>query len=345
MIKSVTITNYLGSLDEHIQRSLGITKYEYNNNTIHIKLNDPEPSHGWLIKNISGLGPAGASINMTELATTDGARYNSSKLGSRNVVLTIGFDNCDDAEEARELSYKFLPIKRKVMLSIETNNRNARVIGYVESNEPDIFSKAVQSNVSIICPDPYFYSNEYGFSPHIIQFAGLDSEFYFEDWDHEGDTVVAAASYETELGVMTGIVSKSFVYSGDQETGVEMTIHFLGTVGDDILIYQTKNSENPNEPEIQVYFRLVIEQFNALMDGLGLNHDFLAGDDIVINTSLGNKRINLVRNAVTYNILNAVDRASDWFQLGKGPNTFWLSTSNPSLLDFTLKNYVIYEGI
>lgn len=345
MIKSVTITNYLGSLDEHIQRSLGISKYEYNGNTIHVKLDDPFPSHGWLIKSITGLGPPKADINTTDLATTDGSSYNSARLQGRNIVLTLGFDNCDDAEEARELSYKFLPIKRKVYLSVETNNRNARVVGYVESNEPDVFSKAVQSTVSIVCPDPFFYSNEYGYSPHIVQFAGLDSEFYFDDWNHEGQSVVPARSYETEFGVMTEVIAKSFVYEGDQEVGITMTIHFIDSVGDNIIIYQTKNSQNPNEPEIQVDFKLLIEKFNALMDNFGLDDNFIAGDTITINTSNGQKRILLTRGGNTYNILNAVDRQSDWFQLGKGSNTFWMYTPNMSHLTFQLENYVIYEGI
>lgn len=367
MIKSVTITNYLGSVEEHVQRSLGITSYDYNNSTIHVRLNEPDPVHGWLIKKIEGLGPAKANINMTDLATVDGSRYNSARLNTRNVVITLGFDNCDDAEEARELSYKFLPIKRKVLVSVETNNRNARVEGYVESNEPDIFSEKVQSVISIVCPDPYFYSNEYGYSPHVLTFTGLNSEFQFpfENWPFETDpetylnvdwrkddyhnlenvTVTGPKPNNIELGWAAEVVVKEFMYEGDQEIGVTMYIHAIDTIAENIQFHQKKNALNPNDPLITVDFMFDMSRFNLLMDGLGLAHNLLAGDTVVIETTDANKTITLQRGEEEYNILNAVTRDSDWFKIAKGYNAFWFTTDNPSKLTFRMENYVIYEGV
>ena len=371
MIKSVTITNYLGSLDEHVQRSLGITSYDYNNSTIHVKLNEPDPVHGFIVKKIEGLGPAKADINMTDLATVDGSRFNSARLGTRNLVLTFGFDNCNDAEEARYRTYKYLPIKRKVMVSIETESRNARVVGYVESNEPGVFSKAVQCTISIICPDPYFYSNEYGYSPHVIEFSGLNNEFMFsfenwpyqtepntvlhEDWD-EGDyshlenvTVTGPRPRNIEMGAAASesgeVAAKDFSYEGDQEIGVYMEMHALDTITTDVIFVHKKNKENPNEGTLTSEFKLSMTNFNLLMDGLGLAHNFLTGDSIFIDTTDANKTIYLQRGASRYNILNAVTRDSDWFQLAKGRNWFWILAENASHLTFKVKNYVIYEGV
>lgn len=39
---------------------------------------------------------------------------------------------------------------------IETDSRTCYIYGYVESNEPDIFSSESGTIVSIICPDPYW---------------------------------------------------------------------------------------------------------------------------------------------------------------------------------------------
>lgn len=41
----------------------------------------------------------------------------------------------------------------------------------------------------------------------------------------------------------------------------------------------------------------------------------VASDDIVINTSKGDKSITLIREGVSYNILNCLDKNTDWFTL------------------------------
>lgn len=336
MIKAITITNYLGSLDEHVNRALNTTKYETNNSTIHVELGQAEPTHGFLIDKIEGLGPVKADINMTDLATTDGSRYNSSRLQTRNIVLTLNFKQCPDAEAARLRTYKYLPIKRKVLLSVETGERNARVTGYVESNEPDIFSKEVKSVISIICPDPFFYSNEPGYSPHTITFAGLQSEFEFP---FSNDSLTENL---ISFGEIEEIVTKDFLYDGDQETGVRMLIDVHSTIDTNITIVQNKNSYNPNEPLLVSEFFLDIEKFYDLMDETYLT----AGDKIVIDTVDGNKDIRLIRGGTEYNILNVVSRDSDWFQLAKGLNRFYFTAGgNESHMEFKVENYVIYEGV
>ena len=336
MIKAITITNYLGSLDEHVNRALNNTKYETNNSTIHVELGQAEPTHGFLVEKIEGLGPVKADINMTDLATTDGSLYNSSRLQTRNIVLTFNFKNCPDAEAARLKTYKYLPIKRKVMLSVETADRNARVVGYVESNEPDIFSKEVKSVISIICPDPYFYSNEYGYSPHVITFAGLESEFEFpfENNSISEDLLI--------FGNLTEIVSKDFVYEGDQEIGVKMSIAVSSTIDTNIILVHVKNSYNTNESVLTSEMRIDIEKFHDLMNDTYL----LAGDTITIDTTNGQKKITLLRSGIEYNILNVVTRDSDWFQLAKGFNRFYFTAGgNESHMSFKVENYVIYEGV
>ena len=71
MIRSVIVTNYL-------------------DDSLEINLARPEET-GFLITNISGLGPCKATINMTDVATNDGSIYNSAKLNYRNIVMSITF--------------------------------------------------------------------------------------------------------------------------------------------------------------------------------------------------------------------------------------------------------------
>lgn len=69
-------------------------------------------------------------------------------------------------------------------------------------------------------------------------------------------------------------------------------------------------------------------------------------DAIVINTSKGDKSITLIREGVSYNILNCLDKNTDWFTLAKGDNIFaFTADSGVTNLQFRIENKVIYEGV
>lgn len=140
MIKSVTVTNYLGD-------------------SVKLELMRPEKS-GFIVKSINGLGPSNASINTTEVSTNDGALFNSARLSKRNIVFKLLFMNTDTEtiEDIRQKTYKYFPMKKGVTLLIETDNRLVSTTGYVETNEPNIFDSKEGSTISIVCPDPFFYS-------------------------------------------------------------------------------------------------------------------------------------------------------------------------------------------
>ena len=161
MIYSLAVTNYLGD-------------------RIKLELGRPENT-GFLVKSITGLGPVKANVNTTEVATNDGSMFNSARLSQRNIVIQLAFVHSiygEDIEEIRQKSYKYFPIKKNVELIIETDNRYVRTIGYIESNEPDIFNKQEGTQISIICPDPYFYSaSEDG--NNVTDFYSIDPVFEF----------------------------------------------------------------------------------------------------------------------------------------------------------------------
>ena len=69
MIKSVTVTNYLGE-------------------SLLLELSNPWEV-GIAITKIEGLGPVKASINSTEISSGDGARFNSARISTRNIVFTF----------------------------------------------------------------------------------------------------------------------------------------------------------------------------------------------------------------------------------------------------------------
>lgn len=304
MIQSITVTNYLGD-------------------SIKLELARPEKS-GFVIKSVTGLGPGKANINTTEVATNDGSLFNSSRLPSRNIVISLKYLWNASVEDVRQLSYKYFPIKKKVTLLIETDNRSAEIDGYVEANDPDIFSKDEGSDISIVCPNPYFYSaGNNGLNTTV--FYGLESLFEFP-FSNE-----LLAECLLEMGSIQNQIEKVIVYTGDAEIGVTIAIHAVGEAGT-ITIYNTGTRE---------IMRIDADKLKTYT-GSGI----VAGDDIIICTIKGSKSIILQRAGKTTNILNCLDKDADWFQLVKGDNVFaYTAESGSGNLQFQIKNRIIYEGI
>lgn len=302
MIKAITVTNYLGD-------------------SIRLELMKPEKS-GFVIQSITGLGPGKANINTSNLSTSDGAIYNSARLPSRNIVISIKYLWKNTIEEARQLSYKYFPIKRSVTLLIETDNRNAMIDGYVESNDPDIFSKEEGSDISIICPDPFFYdANE----KTITSFSTIEGIFEFP-FSNE-----SLSDPKLEFSIIRDVVDRIVNYNGDHEIGITITIRAMGDAGD-ITFYNVDTGE-----KLVVYSTKI-----ETLTGTGITN----GDEIVICTVKGHKSATLIRNAHSTNILNCINRDADWFQLVKGINTFaYMASSGGNFLRVEISNQIIYEGI
>lgn len=301
MINKVTVTNHLGE-------------------SVTIELRLPEKS-GFLVRGIEGLGPSKANINKTELSTDDGSVYNSAHVSSRNIVFTLRLLPNVTIEDSRQKSYKYFPIKRCVTIRIETDNRICETIGYVESNEPNIFSKEEESIISVICPDAYFYSPQ----NEITEFSYVDSsfEFPFSNESTSQDLIV--------LGDLQLNTTKNIYYTGDASVGMIITIHAIGAAN---------NVEITN----------VNTNGSILIDSTKLialtGEDIHAGDEIIISTIKGNKSAFLQRDGTLTNILNALDKYPDWFQLDRGDNTFiYTAVSGVSNLQFRIENKIAYEGI
>lgn len=304
MIKSVTVTNYLGD-------------------SITLDMRKPEES-GFIVTSVTGLGSGKANINMTEVATNDGGLFNSSRLPSRNIVISLKYLWKNSIEDVRQMSYKYFPIKKKLTLVIETDNRVAEIDGYTEANEPNIFSKDEGSDISIICPNPFFYSaGKDGLNTTV--FFGVEPLFEFPFGNE--------SLYECllELGAIKNQTEQVVVYNGDAEIGVTITIHAIGEARN-ITIYNTGTRE--------------VMRIDTVKLAAFTGSSIIAGDEIVICTIKGNKSITLLRNGKTTNILNCLDKNADWFQLAKGDNIFaYTAEAGSTNLQFKIENRLIYEGV
>lgn len=115
-------------------------------------------SDGLVIDKIDGLGPVKADINTTEMVV-DGDLFNTARIGKRNIVIDLIFysESGNGIEDVRQETYRLFPMKKLVYFEIETDNRTLRTKGYVEENDPEIFSNTSKTQISLICPDPKMY--------------------------------------------------------------------------------------------------------------------------------------------------------------------------------------------
>lgn len=304
MIRAITITNYLGD-------------------SIKLDLARPEDS-GFIVKSITGLGPGTATINTTEVATNDGSLFNSSRLPSRNIVISLAYMWSNTIEEIRQLSYKYFPIKKKLTVLIEADNRKAQIEGYVETNDPTIFSSNEGSDISIICPNPFFYSAGDD-AINTTSFYGVEPVFEFPFGNE------SLQENLLEMGEIMNETEHVIVYSGDAEIGITIYIHAIGEATN-VTIY------NVGTREVMKIDTDKMEKFTG--------SKIITGDEIVICTMKGSKSITLLRDGKTINILNCLDKDADWFQLSKGGNTFAYTAESGSMnLQFKIENRTIYEGV
>ena len=304
MLKSVTVTNYHGE-------------------SLKLEMGRPSSS-GFYIKRIEGLGPTKANINITERTTMDGGQYSSSHANSRNIVITLGFLFDNGIEDMRHKSYKYFPLKKKVKLLIETDRRTCETYGYVESNEPDIFNKEETTQISIVCPDSYFYSAGNG-AKTVTLFSGVDSLFEFP-FSNESLT-----DDEIEFGSIQRSTMGTVLYSGEADIGITIYIHAIGNVTNPT-IYNLTTRESMKIDTT----RLRLSTGSAIV----------AGDDIIICTMKGEKSIQLLREGTYYNILNCLDKRANWFQISNGDNVFMYSAdSGEGNLEFRIEHKTAYEGV
>lgn len=332
MIQSLTVTNYLGE-------------------SLTIPMKNSESS-GFILHDMTGLGPPTASVNTSKVATKDGSKYNSARAEERNIVLPMYFTPIPTIEDARHRSYKYFPLKKPVILAFKTDNRECQIVGYVETNEPDICSDREGCQVSIICPNPYFSS----IYDTVTSFSGIEAAFEFpfsnEDTldttnlliDSDGNPILdsydpmiafgalAAGSPHIEFGKIVVKAENIVRYGGDAESGVQIRIAASATVKN-ITIYNVDTRGT-----MHIYHDKLVA-----LTGSGI----VKGDEIIITTDKGSRSVTLLRNGKSTNILNAIDpRNDEWFSLSKGDNIFaYTADEGSDYLMFVVDHTTLYEGI
>lgn len=114
---------------------------------------------GYILAEVRGVNPPKADINTEGYATADGSVFNSSRLKSRNVVMTF-YPASAGAEAGRIDLYQLFRSKNPVELEFKTANRTVTASGWVESVEVNLFENPQKVAVSVVCPDPFLKSSQ-----------------------------------------------------------------------------------------------------------------------------------------------------------------------------------------
>lgn len=301
MIKSISVTNHLGE-------------------SITLELTRPEKS-GFIVLNADELlEPVRATINRSRMANLDGATYNSSYLEERIITLNLRFmeTSTETIEDIRLKSYKYFPERKEIKLVIRTDKHTVETHGYVEHNKPNIFTNEENTSITIICMDPYLYSN----TQNAVTFSGVTPMFSFpfsneylkdEDGTYPDESKIYVDDNGTrwirepslEFGAIENKTEADIYYDGDSQVGMTIDIHAIGPVGD-LTVYNVTTRKQ---------MRIDSAKLQSLT-GSGI----IAGDTIMIETKPRHKSITLLRDGNSINILNCLDRGTDWLTLEKGDN-------------------------
>lgn len=259
------------------------------------------------VVSIKGLNPPNAIINLSTIATTDGAIFNSSRADKRNIVITIVFHN--DIEISRTQLYRFFPTKEPVTLFFHNTSRNVKIEGYVESFECDLFERGQRAQISIVCPQSYFTDEELTY----VNFSTVTGVFEFP---------VNFLESGIEISKRDNNAQAIINYTGDSETGMIIELYTSGNVVRPVIRNKITNETFVLEMEL------------------------VADDKVIINTKRGEKSVVLYRGGQHINIINKLVAGSTWLIVRPGTNVFSYETTygleNMKLL-FTIDQ--LYAGV
>lgn len=233
------------------------------------------------VLSVAGTGPPAASINTVNLAGFDGTWFNSSKVGHRNLVLTL---NIHHPIEANRLAlYNIFRVKRPVKVRYKNSRRDVYIEGYVESFENNPWTQLQQPQISIICPKPFWLSA----SETSVIFSTSNALFEFP---------FSIPAEGIEFSTLSQVTS-AVINSGEIETGG--IIRFVA--GADGII-------NPK------FYNRTTQKF------FGVDIELLHGDIVTINTNHGEKSVTLMREGATTNLLADRTEGSTWLTFEPGEN-------------------------
>ena len=230
-----------------------------------------------------GLTGVSSDISSSTTPSMDGDRINNITTQPRGIVLDLRIKHNVDVEEAKRYVLRTIKPKQKGRLVLTQGGRAIDITGVVEAISMPRFELGVIMQVSLYCSAPYWQDVEY----MLIEISRIVSLHYFPI-DQNG---LAFPSAGIPFGEYDLNMTQTYTNDGDVECGMIISIIAVGDVTNPA-IYKADGSY------------------------IGVNESLEAGDELVINTNHGEKRI--TKNGA--NVLNKIKPGSSFIQLDTGDN-------------------------
>lgn len=250
----------------------------------------------FLLLSADGLYGYDADVNTSDGTMLDGATYLGTIVKKRNILLSVS--DKDAHWSHRMMLYNVFRKGQRGTLIYYDDDIERQINYYVESITPGSEGHARSTTISLICPDPYYYATSN--TDVIIGVFLPEFEFEFEIVDSVGIEFGAqeeAKSAQIDIGL-----------EGENLAAVD---------GIGMTITLTANNTVVN-PRI-TYTRGATESKIAFV-GLTM----ATGDELVITTHTGNKRVRLNGK----NVINKLTADSEFIQLYKGTNVIAFSADS-----------------
>ena len=263
----------------------------------------------YIVTNVDGLTVPQIVNNMASGGTVDGAFYNSSRMETRNIVITVRL--VGDIEGNRQRLYKMFPLKKPNTIYFKNENRDLKIIGYVEVIEGDLFTETESIQISIICPRPYWESAKT--ISEELSYTIRQFEFPFSV---ENDDPISLSEY-------TDTPLVEVLNRGDVECGAIFTVTFSDYV-EGLTIYNATNQQ-----------------------AIGFNYRFSPSSGVLtIDTRAGHLAAYLTYGAAKANLINRLINNSKWIKLDVGINEFtFITTSGGDNVHITIETAELYGGV
>ena len=243
----------------------------------------------YMTSKIEGLNPPAGTISTSSYAGMNGSYLNNAFIEKRNVVISFAMRGIG-IEKRRHQLYRVVKPSRYIKIWYRTANIDVYAEGYVETCEVSNFEQQISGQISILCPDIYWYSRDIFYA----YYSGITGAFHFP-FPESDDPF--------PLGVYSNSNLFSITNDGD-EIGFTLRIEALPSDIPQEVVAVTPTIYNENGEYLQI------------------KGDILTGDVITVTTKTGNKTVTLTRNGVDSNILNRLVSGSTWLTLKEGTNTF-----------------------
>lgn len=244
----------------------------------------------FLLAGIDGIYDSKNNVYVSENSMIDGAVYQGSVAEYRNIVLHLK-DLKDFPENRNALNRLFKEKSKGILIFWEADADPRKIEYYVESLESTENHDVRLHDISLICPDPFFYDVDASteemalwVSAFTFPFSSPSTGFIF--------------GYKDNSRIQT--IQNDFA---EDNIGITIIMSCLGGV------------TNPSITHVETNSSIHIGHENKPFN-------MVAGDIVTITTATGNKHVTLTRNGVTSEINHYLTEDSVFIQLMRGSNSF-----------------------